>query len=141
MIIRSLRGDMVRRQYTKRHGALRSELRMDESNDDATEEARRLAFWGPSPFERATKRTREREASARVIQQIRDELQGDDDCQLVAIAWEDDPENVQRADGIAATGLAPADYDAAVKRIRYMLSNLPGERLDGVADAMEESHG
>lgn len=142
MVIESIAGDMRRHQKTHRHGALKSEMNMDESSDKhVIAMTNEVAAKGPQLAPRPRRAAYLRDAAAHIIEVIRIEMRGDDDVQRVANAWEEDPENTIRAYGIKASGLSPADYDAAVKRIKYMIKNLPSELRDGAADAMEESYG
>lgn len=138
MIVRSLASDMERRHGILRPVAIGPEVRWDETNDGECARAAELARRGPKP-ERASRKVSLQDAAGHILRAIRALLAGDAAVQLVADAWARG--DTERAEGIAATGLDGAAYDAAVKRIQRLIRSLPEEVREGTRDAMEVSYG
>jgi len=139
MIVKSRFLNMLKKQKKFRRESLGVMLKMDESNDETRKRPADLASLDiPRPV-RPSRVISLRDAAEQVIASIREILADDPAALSVANAWERG--FTERADAIAAAGLSPAVYDAAVKRIKRALTTLPVDLRESAQDAMEVSYG
>lgn len=142
MAVKSRFLNLLKKQKRFRRESLADIVNLEESSDDMPRQRHRADI--ASTFEVATSPRPSRVASLRdaaeqMLTTIRRVLADDADALDVAAAWERG--YTERSDGIAASGLEPPAYDAAVKRIQRTLKVLPDDLRDSAQDAMEISYG
>ena len=139
MVVTSRVMNLLAHQKRHRHKSIAVVAAMEEVRDE-----RRIQPVDLSPIAlprppRPSRVASLRDAAAQMLDAARTVLAADAAALAVLDAWERG--ETERADGIEGSGLPPAAYDAAVKRIQRAVKCVPEPLRDSAQDAMEVSHG